>query len=400
MRFAGARMVAVAVAVLSGGTRAAAAPGLELFRPRMAAPFESLTRLRFQSFEQDYRYGTDVSDSTSVAGVDRDVRGVSFGVAGGRTLRGPAWSHAGTWRTPARAYQLAAPLQVDVGFDRIDAQFINVADYSYGVALDALWTGDGDTARGIAGFQTPVLTTRVAILHRSSHVSDDYLGRGGFGRNQRGLVEATGLRPRPPIKRAVLSYEVLETVASLEGSPRALRDGTVRVYLGGELKLGITGLEPRRFRSPAASAGVELRSAGNRGDVSPGALARAVNRGMHSDVLTTAWFAAFDVRLARPFDFASCDNPSGDGEVWTPRLWTNCPCGRELPYAGSWHALVGLSLFDPGSRDVSRGGSWTRHETVLGLEWYRGYSTRGVFLDDRRRDHPRWYVAPSLTLSF
>ena len=34
------------------------------------------------------------------------------------------------------------------------------------------------------------------------------------------------------------------------------------------------------------------------------------------------WFDAVDVRLARPFKFASCDNPNGETEVCTPQPWS------------------------------------------------------------------------------
>jgi len=390
----------IVLALALSAARARSGPDAVLFRPRLADPRESLMRFRFSSFTQDFRYGTDVADSTSVAGVDEDERGVGFGITAGRTFRAPLWGRVGRWRAPGRCYQLVAPLTVDVSFDRVDADFINVSDYQYGGGIDVLWSGDGDGARGTASFERPAVSSRVALLHRSSHVSDDYLGRARFGRNQQGLVEASTLSQRPPLKRAVLSYEALETVASVEWAPRALPGATLRAYGGGEFKIWLSHLRPRRLRSPAASCGLELRSAGSRADVPPGALARAVNRWLHADAVTTAWIAALDLRLARPFDFASCDNPAGTGEVWTPRLWTDCPHGREGRYAGSWRGMLGLALYDPAARDASRGGRLVGREVLVALDWSGGYSTHGAFLDQRRRDHPRWYIAPSLTAHF
>jgi hypothetical protein len=394
--------IALALAIGCGPAAppAASDPEAVLFRPRLADLRESLIRFRFLSFTEDLRYGTDVADSTSVAGVDRGVRGVAFGIAAGKTFRGPLAARLGALRAPWQRCQLVAPMAVNATFDRIHADFFNVTDYQFGGGLDVLWRGTSDPRTGITDFGRAAVTTRVALLHRSSHVSDDYLGRAGFGRNQQGLVEAGDLSPRPPVKRVVLSHEVLETATSVEWSPRAVAPATVRAYGGGEFLVGISGLQPRRMRSPAGSVGLELRSAGNRADLPPGPLARSVNRALRDPVLATAWFAALDLRLARPFDFASADNPAGTGEVWTPRLWSDCPYGRELRYAGSWHAMVGLALFDPARRDASRGGRLVGRETLVTLEWYRGYSPYGPFLDQRRREHPRWYVAPSLTMCF
>jgi len=393
-------MFALVLAAVPPAPRARAGPAPMLFRPRVADPREAQNRFRFASFTEDIRYGTDVADSTSVGGVDQDVRGVGFGVTAGHTLRGPTWSHLGRMRGPGRAWQLAAPLAIDASFDRVGADFLNVTDYQFGAGIDVLWNGAGDAIAGIPDFGRPVFTTRTALLHRSSHVSDDYLGRAGFGRNQEGLAEAGALSPRPPVKRAVLSYEVLETAASVEWAPRAGGDATLRAYLGGEWKLGLSGIRPRRFRSPATSFGLELRGAGNRADVGAGPIARAVNRALHTDALASSWLAAIDLRLARPFDFAACDDPAGRDERWTPTLWTDCPYGREGRYAGTWHGMVALSLLDAAARNAARGGGRVGHETLIALEWSRGHSTHGMFLDRRRREHPRWYVAPSLIHHF
>jgi hypothetical protein len=42
----------------------------------------------------------------------------------------------------------------------------------------------------------------------------------------------------------------------------------------------------------------------------------------------------------------------------------------------------------------------TGSEWLVSLEWYRGYSFSGQFLDERARFHPRWYVVPSVTARF
>jgi hypothetical protein len=87
--------------------------------------------------------------------------------------------------------------------------------------------------------------------------------------------------------------------------------------------------------------------------------------------------------------------------VWTPSLWSAGLYGREFEhYAGSWHGMAGLALFNPRSRNAALGGRRVGNETWLTLDWYQGYSYHGPFLDSRRYDHPRWYIVPGLTMHF
>jgi hypothetical protein len=109
-----------------------------------------------------------------------------------------------------------------------------------------------------------------------------------------------------------------------------------------------------------------------------------------ADRLGVAGFGALDVRWSRPFEFSGCDNPFGDDEVWTPRLYSTCPYGSERKLAGSWHGMVG-ARFGPATPGVTSA-------VLLSLDWYHGYSPYGPFQDQRFSYHPRWFFVPSVTL--
>ncbi len=368
-----------------------------LFRPLLEDPDEPLVHLRVQAVTQDLRFGSDVTDSTTRGGWEEDVDGMTFDVAGGHVFRAPVWTGVAGRSGPWKRYQFTASGLVRSSFDRIRARFVVVTDYRFGGALEVQWSGEGDAGRGVTSFRTPVLTTRTGLSHRSAHVGDEVIGQARFGRNQTGLEGE--LSAHPPVKRTALSYETIEQIASLEfalgGAP------TLRLVAGGEWKVGISGRQPWRFRSPAALAGVEWRSAGDRESVAPDPVSRALNRMLGSERLATSWYAGAEVRLARPFNFAGADNPNGDEEVWTPSLWTPNLYGREFRnYAATWYGRVGVTIHAPDARDASRGGRKAGPETVLALEWAHGYSDHGPFLDQRRRTHPRWYVVPGVTLHF
>ncbi len=171
-----------------------------------------------------------------------------------------------------------------------------------------------------------------------------------------------------------------------------------------ELKLDVGDrLQPRNFNSAIGELGFELRTAANAKDPAPTWPARVFNRlAGGAETLTGEWMAAFDLKLARPFNFASCDNPAGDTEVWTPHLWSQCPHGREFEeYAGSWHAMVGHVFYLHTHRDATAPeGHLVSSELILGLEWYRGYSPNGQFLDQRLRYRTWGYVMPGVIAHF
>jgi hypothetical protein len=371
-----------------------------LYRPMMADLNESLIHVKVSSVTQDFRYGVDITDSTSVGGWRTGQSGVGWDVAAGKTFRTPSWRKAFGWAGPWKRYQLTGSALIRSNFERIEAQYINVNDFQFGGGFEAQWSGAGDDARGATSFDHPVLTTRTSFYHRSSHTGDEYVAQGNFGDNQSGPQAGTGLFPDPPVKRAVLSYEVIQQLFALEWSPLH-GESSWRGYAGGEWKLGTMGRRPWNYHSPAAQLGLEFRSAGNRPDLGPDPLSGAINRVLRDDRTAFAWFAAADLRLAKPFNFASIDNPDGDAEVWTPNLWSVGAYGREFRnYAGSWHAMAGVSLWNPERRSASRGGRLAGPETAITLEWYHGYSPHGTFMDMRRSDHPRWYVVPSITTTF
>jgi hypothetical protein len=259
--------------------------------------------------------------------------------------------------------------------------------------MEIQWNGDPSLEQ--PPFKRALWTSRLAILHRSSHLGDEYLALGAFGRNQEGLAEPSTLFDRPPVKRMDLTYEVVEALLAFEWAPLA-GNASARVYAGGDKKFllpwGIGARDPNNFESPTARVGLEWRSAGNAWDPPDGWVTRALNAIARDPIVESGWIAALDLRLARPYNFASCDNPTGFGEAWTPHLWTTCPYGREFDaYAGSWRGMIGATILPR---------SFGNSEWVVALEWYRGYSSSGQFLDQPLRYRPRSYVVPSITAKF
>lgn len=378
--------------------RSAGASEIALYRPMLADLRESLMRGGVHSMTQDIRYGSDILDSTSSGGWIEDQRGVGWSLAGGRILRTPPWENAFGRRGPWRRYQLTASGMLLTTFERFGAQYVTVTDFQFGAGTEARWTGpaEDDAAWSSGAFDRPVVTTRTGFYHRSSHTGDEYLAQGHFGRNQFG----PGLFAHPPIKRVKLSYELIQQLVAVEWSPTR-GASTWRAYAGGEWKLGTMGRSPWNLRSPAAQLGLEFRSAGNRGPLGPDPFSTALNRVVGGERFAFTWFAAVDLKLAKPFNFAGVDNPHGETEVWTPHLWSEGVHGREFRrYAGSWHAMAGVGLWNRARRSVERGGRLLAGETAITLQWYRGYSPHGTFLDMRRRDHPRWHVVPAVTTTF
>lgn len=366
-----------------------------LFRPALADPRESQIRVRVFSVTQDLRFGTDVADSASLPGWMEDQRGVGWGMSAGRHFRTPPWRRVFGARGPWRRYQLIASGLVRSNFERYGTAYLNVNDFQFGGGVEAEWTGPAADAWTSGAFDRPVVTTRTALQHRSAHHSDEYVSQGDFGANRTGL----GL-PNPPVRRTALSYEVLHQVVALEWSPTH-GASTWRGIAGAEWKLGAMGRRPWNYRSPAYQLGLEFRSAGNRAELGGDPITAVINRWFGEERFGLSWVAAADLRLEKPFDFASLDNPAGNGEVWTPTLWSDGTHGREFRrYAGSWHGLAGLSIWSRARRSVADGGRMVGMESTLALEWFRGYSPHGTFLDMRRREHPRWQVVPSLTLAF
>lgn len=393
-------MTALALVAQAAAPRIAGAEAILPFRPALADPRESAAHARVSSFKQDFRTGTDVLDPTSRGGWDLGVDGVSFDLGGGRFFRGPGWDRLLGWRGPWRAYAVHVSALAFTNLDRIGDQLVTVADYQFGGGVEVQWTGAGDATRGALGFDRPVLSSRTALLHRSSHVGDEYVTQLAFASNLRDDGGPRSALTAAPVRSTALSYEVLHHLFAVEWAP-AGGASTVRAYGGGEIKVGISDRKPWRFKSPTAQFGLEWRSAGNLADPGPDPVTGALHRALGRDVAGLAWFAAADLRLAKPFNFAGCDNPDGCDEVWTPTLWTRCLNGREFGgYAGTWRGLVGVTLFDRGRRSVGRGGRLVGPETAITLEWSRGYSWHGQFMDSRRREHPRWYVVPGVTISY
>ena len=213
----------------------------------------------------------------------------------------------------------------------------------------------------------------------------------------------------PPVKRLDLSFEALRQVVSLEVAPGAPfpAGSTLRGYGGAELRiiepswLPVGGLRPRQMTSPVWQLGAEWRGAGARREGGTTSFTRALNWLTRTDDYAGEWFGALDLGIAKPFDFESADNPSGAGEAWTPRLWTDAPYGHEFRhYATTWHAMVGIALSPAHARSASRGGQAIAPEALVALEWQRGYATEGQFIDQRLRYRPRGYILPTVTLHF
>src|SRR5262249_12369727 len=155
--------------------------------------------------------------------------------------------------------------------------------------------------------------------HRSTHVGDEYLAEGAFGRNQVGLPGSGEIFGRPPVRRYNLSFESFRSVLSAEGAPRhfltrILQDqASIRTYVGIEKKFGrFVTHQPANFRSAIYQAGLELRTQGNAHTLHDGWFTKFENF-----IFPTAhasdseWLGAIDFKLARPYQFAFADAPAG-----------------------------------------------------------------------------------------
>lgn len=402
------RLVIILLPVIIGlcvpGIGAASRPGtssIKIFRPLLADPREDQFRMKLAHYREQWRYGTDVTDSTSQGGFE-ERSGTAWDVGIGANPRLDPMRRMFKWKGPWDRYQFGLSAGVFAYFDRAGKELLN-ADYQFGTSLDMLWSGLWSDTVGVSGFERPVISSRLSIYHRSTHLGDEYLTLGDFGRNQDGHPDQDELFGHPPVKRVDLTFEAVRGLVSVEMAPDWINAGrsSLRAYAGGELKWAIRPRIPAAFSSPIAQLGFEIRSAGNQEDPHDGWLTRFMNRPFGRPFFETEWFTAVDFKLARPYDFASCDNPDGDGEVWTPNLWTDCRHGRESKsYAGSWHAMIGFSAYSGAHRRIADGGRLLASEILIALEWYHGYSPNGQFLDQRLETSPLAYIVPSITIHF
>lgn len=374
---------------------------IRLFRPLVADPREEQFQMKLVHYTEQWRYGTDVTDSTSQGGFE-ERSGTAWDVGIGANPRLDPMRRMLKWKGPWSRYQLGLSAGVFGHFDRAGKELLN-ADYQFGVSFDMLHSGAWSDTIGISGFDQPVVTSQLSIYHRSTHLGDEYLSLGDIGVNLDGHPDQGELFGHPPVKRVDLTYEAIRGLISVEMAPGWINAGrsTVRLYAGGELKWAIRPRTPEALSSPIAQMGIEIRSAGNQRDPHDGWLSRLLNAPFGRPFFETEWFTAVDVKLARPYDFASCDNPNGTGEVWTPNLWTECLYGHEAKsYAGSWHAMIGFSAYSGAHRRVADGGRLQAPEILIALEWYHGYSPNGQFLDQRLQTSPLASVVPSITIHF
>src|SRR5205085_3412797 len=233
-------------------------------------------------------------DSTSHGGTERR-RGLMWEADAGHTFRLPPLRRRLGFAPPWAGYQLAAPAGVFPVFDN-SGSLLN-ADYQFGASLEIQWNGPPvDQAAALPPFSRPMITSRMTVLHRSSHLGDEYLTESRFGRNQEGNDRAGTLFDHPPVKRVDLTYEELALALSAEWSPRGVEGGSVaRVYTGVELKpafpprWGIGALRPHNFDSPAWRIGGEWRSAGNAPAGREALIARLVNQVMRRTLVHSGW---------------------------------------------------------------------------------------------------------------
>src|SRR5439155_2090438 len=73
--------------VVLAATAPDARADVRLFRPLTADPRECQSRWRMSRYVEDWRYGTDVTDSTSRGGVVHDRVGISWEVSAGEVFR-------------------------------------------------------------------------------------------------------------------------------------------------------------------------------------------------------------------------------------------------------------------------------------------------------------------------
>ena len=158
------RLLAAALTLLACGAlphgSARAEGDVRLFRPLIADPRENQIHWRMVSFTEDWRYGTDIGDSTSRGGFEQDRRGVSWEVSGGETFRWQPLERLGGWRGPWIRYQLGLPAGMFADFD--DTGSLLSTDYQFGLSFDALWSGAFDPDAGNQGFDRPAVSSRLS----------------------------------------------------------------------------------------------------------------------------------------------------------------------------------------------------------------------------------------------
>lgn len=377
-----------------------------LFRPLLADPRENQFRMKWVRSTENWRYGTDITDSTSQGGYQTRT-GVTWDVGFGETFRAEPWEKILGWQPGLwRRYQVGIPAGVFANFDRGGAVLVN-ADYQFGLSTDFLLRGKVNKNQEIAGFDQSVWVLRMMGYHRSTHVGDEYLAEGAFGNNQSGFPDSAELFQYPPVKRYNLSFESARIILSGEGAPRWILGGeaTLRGYAGFEKKFKLATHEPSNLHSAIYQAGFEFHSQGNAPRPRPSWFGWLENRFYPpGHGVLTEWVVAGDFKLAKPYEFALADAAEGaSGEAWTPHLWSKGTGGREFEsYAGSWHLMIGVATYQISDRDVTRTGarppSYMPPVAILGFEWYSGYSPNGQFLDQRLHYRPWW--APSLTVHF
>lgn len=110
-----------------------------LFRPLVADPRENQFRMKFISYTEDWRFGTDITDSTSQGGSDDDRENVSWDIGIGTTLRSDPghWreykAHAGSWHAMIGVARFApSHRSVGDGGHPIGAQTLLTFDFYHG----------------------------------------------------------------------------------------------------------------------------------------------------------------------------------------------------------------------------------------------------------------------------
>ena len=125
----------VACCAFAGTARAEA-----IFRPLVADPRESLSRWRIVTSVEDWRYGTDITDSTSRGGYVQDRERIVWEGAAGHTFRGRPWHFASGSPVPWSVVQIGVPAAIFSTFDN-SGSLLNT-DFQFGVAMNFQWGED------------------------------------------------------------------------------------------------------------------------------------------------------------------------------------------------------------------------------------------------------------------
>src|SRR5262245_1368544 len=303
-------------------TRAAAAdsqekPVVPIWRPLIADPREAEFKMQWVTFREDWRFGTDVADSTTHGGYTRQ-EGVYWDVSFGNSfhLVASGADHDSTGRSTLSQVGMMAAVFAD--FAQAGAMLTN-ADYQVGPTLDLRF--GGHDPHSVVPNGDACWSLRALLFHRSTHLGDEYISQGAFGRNQ-SSSDSSHLFRFPPVKRVNLSFQAFrvtiarETPLRRSGPNRSL----LRIYGGLELKTRFKRI-PKDFSSPIYQAGLELYGGEGEKDIEPRGFARMVNGALgwfNLPLITGEALMGVDMKVAKPFAFASVDNPSGYAEVWTP----------------------------------------------------------------------------------